>query len=142
MNNKNKNKNIILNIKLIICVVCVSFLGSCFGGPPNTISSKHYLLEIDKSTKKVVKEQIDYDDSKLFALNHPDFKNDKYEVVIAKNPLFKEEQLYYFYLLKNDILHYYGYPYQFNMNENEMIRIAGELATDILIKEEDIEIIK
>jgi len=141
MKTQSKN-NILLNIKLVFYVLTVTFLVSCFGGPPITIADKHFLLELDKSNKKVLKEELGYDDSKIFVLKNSEFKNDKYEVVITKNPLFEKEQLYYFYLLKNDVLHYYGYPYQFNLNENDIIRIAGEQATDILIKEENIEIIK
>lgn len=120
----------------ILFLLSILLLESC----SNYVAEKNLSLEVQKTTTSQLKTYIEFEDEEIFPLKGKYIGNDSYKVVITKNDYFSSGDVYYFYLLKNDVLFYYGYPYQFLGHSNETLRLAGEEAVEILIKKEDIEV--
>lgn len=125
----------LLKINLLF-LLFVLYLQSC----SNDISKKNLQLEVQKTTTSQLKTYIEFDDEEMFPLKGKYTGTDSYKVVITKNDYLSSGDVHYFYLLKNDVLFYYGYPYQFLGHSNETLRFAGEEAVEILIKKEDNEV--
>jgi hypothetical protein len=127
-----------LNIIKLNFLFLLSFilLESC----SNYVAEKNLSLEVQKTTTSQLKSFIDFEDDEIFPLRGKYIGTDNYKVVITNNDYLNSGDVYYFYLLKNDVLHFYGYPYQFLGHSNETIKSAGEEAVEILIKKEEIEV--
>lgn len=125
----------ILKLNLIF-LLGVLFLQSC----SNDISKKNLALEVNTTTASQLKSYIDYYDDEIFPLKGKYVGNDNYKVVITNNDYLSSGDVYYFYLLKNDVLMFYGYPYQYLGHHNEIIKSAGEESVEILIKKENIKV--
>lgn len=106
----------------------------------NYVAEKNLSLEVQKTSTSQLKTFIEFEDDEIFPLKGKYIGNDNYKVVITKNDYLGSSDVYYFYLIKNDVLMFYGYPYQFLGHNNETIKSAGEESVEILIKKEDIEV--
>lgn len=104
------------------------------------VSERHLDFNLNETNFTFCKAQLDFEDDEILKLNNPIFGSDKYIIVVDKIHYYKKDQLYYYYLFKNDVLYYYGYTFQFHMNENEIIRFAGEEASKYAIKKDEIEL--
>lgn len=127
-------------IKFFIPILIIFVLNSC---APVLLSEKNLSLNLNETKISFCKEELDFDEDETLKLSNSLFGNDKYVIVLSKtsidNPLLASE-LYYYYLFKNDILYYYGFPFQFHMNENDTIRIAGEEASKYAIQKDGIQL--
>lgn len=124
-------------IILLVILITVIALNSC---STLMISEKHLDLNLNETNFAFCKDKLEFEDEEILNLTNPIFKNDKYVIVVDKTVLFKADHLYYYYLFKNDVLVYFGYPFQFHMHENEVFRVAGEEASKYAIKKDEIEL--
>lgn len=119
-------------ILILSLIFLLSFTSGCF-----VWTAKQNLKLTLGETKLVqLKDDINFEDNELYILKNPELNDGKYKVVITTIPFFSNKFTHYFYLLKDDVLVYYGYPNQLLMNDDDKIRIAGEEASDILIQKE------
>lgn len=127
-------------IKFFIPILIIFIINSC---APVFLSEKNLSLNLNETKFSFCKEELDFEEDETLKLSNSLFGNDKFVIVLYKttidNPMYASN-LYYYYLFKNDILYYYGFPFQFHMNENDTIRIAGEEATNFAIKKDGIEL--
>lgn len=126
-----------IKFKISVLIILSILFTSC---STTMVSYKNLKLNLNESTFAFCKDELDFEEDEILKLNNPTFGNDKYIIVVDKIHHLSSDQLYYYYLFKNDILYYYGYTFQFHMNENDIIRIAGEEATKYAIKKDEIEL--
>lgn len=122
--------------KIKYSVIMFLLLTACSG---SYINYKHLDFELNKTTKKDIIKSLKLMKDKVKPINHNIFGNDRYEVVYKMSDFITSNSVFQYYLLRNDTLVYFGYPYQFQSNINDTIRIAGEETTKLLIDLEDLE---
>lgn len=111
-------------------------LSACSG---SYINYKHLDFELNQTTKKDIVKSLKLMKDKVKPINHTIFGNDRYEVVYKMSDFISSNSVFQYYLLRNDTLVYFGYPYQFQSNINDTIRIAGEETTKLLIDIEQLD---
>lgn len=120
-------KKIIINLYLIIIISIV--LTSCggFSNFKDNLSYRNMPLELNQTKTNNLVDYLRISESNIINLKYTDKNNSVFKAIRMKvKSTYEGEYTDYLYLIKNDVLIYYGYPHEFRRHSNEEIRESAE----------------
>lgn len=104
-------------------------LTSCggFSNFKDNLSYRNMPLALNQTKTDDLMDYLKVSESKIINLKYTDKTNSVFKAIRMKvKSTYEEEYTDYLYLIKNDVLIYYGYPHEFRRHSDEEIRESAE----------------
>lgn len=120
-------KKIILNFYIIIFIsITVTSCGG-FSNFKDNLSYRNMPLALNQTKTVDLVSYLKVSESKIINLKYTDKNNSVFKAIRMKvKSTYEGEETDYLYLIKNDVLIYYGYPHEFRRHSEEEIREGAE----------------
>lgn len=120
-------KKIILNSYIIIVISVIFTSCGGFSNFKDNLSYRNMPLVLNQSKTNDILNYLGIIESKIINLKYTDKNNSVFKAIRMKvKSTYEGEDTDYLYLIKNDILIYYGYPHEFRRHSEEEIREGAE----------------
>lgn len=122
-----KVKQIIFNSYIVIVISIL--LTSCggFSNFKDNLSYRNMPLALNQTKTDDLVDYLRISESKIINLKYTDKNNSVFKAIRMKVKSTNEGEVTdYLYLIKNDLLIYYGYPHEFRRHSDEDIREGAE----------------